>query len=590
MNRSSRELYLRLLRHVAPYWRVFAGALVAMVVLAATEPALPALLKPMLDGSFVDKDLATVNLMAVLLVLLFGVRGLSAFLSTVGLQWVAGRVVMDLRNLMFDKLVRLPSHYFDDHPAGSLISKATFDVTQVTDASTHVLTVLVRDSLAVLGLLAWMLYLDWSLTLVALVTAPVIVFMVRKLSRRLRQTSMDTQRSMGEVTHVLEEAINGQKVVRVFGGQDSEKQRFERASNRARRFQFKFSSAAAINAPVAQFIVALALAVIVYMAAHKSAANEITVGGFASFFAAMGMLFSPLKRLTAVNGALQRGLAAADSVFRLIDEASETDTGTRDIGRARGEIRFEQVSFTYETGETAALHEVDLHIRAGETVALVGPSGSGKTTLVNLIPRFYSPSGGRIRIDGMDIADITLRTLRANIALVSQDVVLFNDTVAGNIAYGPLREVPRERVVEAARAAGALDFIEALPQGFDTELGDKGVRLSGGQRQRIAIARAFLKDAPVLILDEATSSLDSIVERDIQAALERLRADRTTLVIAHRLSTIEKADSIVVMSAGRVVETGRHAELLRHSGLYAGLYRLQFSDEGEEAAGAGGAR
>ena len=587
MNSFNRELYLRLLRHVRPYWRTFALSLVAMVVLALTEPALPALLKPMLDGSFVDKDLNTVNLMAVLLVVLFGVRGLSAYLSAVGLQWVAGKLVMDLRNLMFEKLVRLPPRYFDDHPAGSLISKVTFDVTLVTDASTHVLTVLVRDSLAVVGLLAWMLYLDWTLTLVALATAPVIVFTVRRLSTRLRLMSSNMQRSMGDITHVLEEAINGQKVVRVFGGQTSEIERFGRVTNRARRFLFKFSSSASINAPLAQFIIAIALAVIVYLAAHKSAANEITVGGFASFFAAMGMLFSPLKRLTAVNGPLQKGLAAADSVFALIDEPSEPDTGTRNIGRVRGEIEFHEVGFSYETSLAPALNHIDLRIHAGQTVALVGPSGSGKTTLVNLIPRFYRPNTGRILFDGMDIAEATLDSLRANIALVSQEVVLFNDTVAGNIAYGPLREAPLERIVEAARAAGALDFIEALPARFDTELGDKGVRLSGGQRQRIAIARAFLKDAPVLILDEATSSLDSIVERDIQLALERLRADRTTLVIAHRLSTIEKADMIVVMSGGRVLESGRHAELMRRSELYAGLYQTQFSTADEERPAVG---
>jgi len=584
MRGSGAHLYLRLLHNVAPYWRTFVLGVGAMVVLAATEPAIPALLKPMLDGSFVDKDLGIAASTALLLVGLFALRGVAAFTSSAALAWVGGKLVMDLRTLVFDKLYALPADHYDRTGSGTLISKVTYDVSQVTEAGTHVLTVLVRDTLAVLGLIGWMLYLDWKLTLVALATAPVVVFVVRGLSGRLRRMSRNLQQTMGHLTQLLQESIDGQKVVRIFGGHERERRRFREHANWARRFQFKFAAAAAANSPISQFVVAVALALIIYLAAHQAASGALTVGGFVSFLTAMAMLFSPIKRLTGVNGPLQKGLAAAESVFGLLDQPPEPDYGTRILHNARGELAFENVSFAYAGAERPALEDVSLSIAPGETVALVGPSGGGKTTLINLIPRFYQPTRGRILLDGVDIAELTLASLRRNAALVSQEVVLFDDTVAANVAYGAAAESGEAQVAEALEAAQALDFVRELPQGLYTRIGQNGARLSAGQRQRLAIARAFLKDAPVLILDEATSALDSVSERKVQVGLERLRRGRTTLVIAHRLSTVEGADRIIVMAQGRVVESGTHASLLERNSLYTGLYRFQFARQGEDAA------
>jgi subfamily B ATP-binding cassette protein MsbA len=581
---TGRDLYVRLLRQVKPYWRMFALAVGAMVILAATEPALPMLLKPTLDGSFMEKDLQSVGLMAGLIVLLFVVRGAATFATTMALTWVGGKVVMDLRNRMFDKLVSLPSAYYDKHASGTLISKVTFDATQVTEAASNVLLVLVRDSLSIIGLLAWMFYLQWQLTLITFVTAPIIVLLVKYFSSRLRLMSHRLQESMGDVTHVLEEAIDGQHVVRSFGGEPYEKKRFANTAEQVRRFQLKFMAASTANSPVAQVVISVALAVILILAAHLSAAGEITIGGFVSFFAAMALLFSPIKRLTGVNGLLQRGIAAAASVFALVDEPSEADSGTRSIGRARGRLELRDLCFTYETGEDPALDHVSVTIEPGQTLALVGHSGSGKSTLAMLVPRFYVLDHGSILLDDIDTRELTLASLRSNIALVSQDIVLFNDSVAAKIAYGPLASASREDIIAAAVAAHAMEFIEDLPRGLDTQVGQKGVRLSGGQRQRLAIARAFLKDAPILIMDEATSSVDNISEQHIQAGLEQLRKGRTTIIIAHRLSTIERADKIAVMDNGSIVDVGTHAYLLEHSSLYASLYRFQIDRRAEEAA------
>ncbi len=587
MERDSRTLYRRLLGHVAPYWRIFALSILAMVVLALTEPAIAAILKPTLDGTFVDKNVDTLGTMALVLVGLFFVRGVSGFVSSVCLAWVGHKLVMDLRVAVFDKLTCLPARYFDQTTTGSLISKVTFDAGQVAEAGTSVLTVLIRDSLAIIGLLAWMIYLNWKLTLVFLIAAPFVVAIVRYFSSRLRKMSKNLQTSMGEVTHVLDETISGQRIVRTFGGQEQERERFTSGVNRARQFQVKFASAAHAVAPIAQFVTALALAVLLYIAGRQFVEGEISPGTFMSFFAAMAMLFSPLKRLTSVNGPLQRGLAAADSVFGMIDEPAEADEGTRTLSRCRGHLEFKDVSFRYEKENSGGVTSLSFVIEPGETIALVGPSGGGKSTLVNLIPRFYTPDSGQILLDGVDTKTLTLASLRRQIGLVSQDVVIFNDTVRNNIAYGALAGADDSEVVKAAEAAHAREFIDTLPQGFDTVLGQRGVGLSGGQRQRIAIARAFLKDAPVLILDEATSALDSESERHIQEALEELRRGRTTIVIAHRLSTIEWADRILVMSGGRIVESGTHEKLLKINNLYAGLYRIQFARQSEPLSAAG---
>ena len=575
---SGTALYLRLVRHVRPYWRTFALGVLGVIIVAATEPALPALLKPLLDGVFVEKNEAVIRWMPLLILGLFVVRGLAEYVSQFALSWVGNRLVMDLRGLMFRKLLTLPAHYYDNQPSGTLISKLTFDVMQVTTAATSVLMAIFKESLVIVGLLAWMLWLNWKLTLLAMVMAPVIVLVVRTISVRLRTTSRAVQSQMGDMTQVIQETIEGHRVVKLFGGQDYEQQRFDTQANNVRRQLMRQVAATAANVPIVQFIAALALATIVYLATQQSNTDQITVGGFVSFITAMLMLTAPLKRVTSVNEPLQRGLAAAESVFALIDEASESDTGTADPGRARGDIRFERVSFAYGADGRHALDMIDLAIAPGETVALVGASGSGKTTLANLVPRFYTPTGGRILLDGRDIAELKLAGLRANIALVSQDVVLFNDSVAANIAYGAMKPMARADVIVAAEAAHAMEFINAMPQGLDTVIGENGVKLSGGQRQRLAIARALLKNAPVLILDEATSALDTESERRVQAALEVLMRGRTTLVIAHRLSTIEHADRIVVLDQGRIVEVGSHGDLLSRNGSYARLYRIQFAD------------
>jgi subfamily B ATP-binding cassette protein MsbA len=574
---SGKTLYLRLLANVRPYWRVFALGILGIVIVAATEPALPALLKPLLDGVFVAKDEAVIRWTPVFIIGLFVVRGLAEYLAQYALSWVGNRLVMDLRGVMFRKLLALPARYFDDQASGNLISKLTFDVMQVTAAATSVLMVIFKESLVIFGLLAWMFWLNWKLTLLAMIMAPVIVVVVRAISLRLRKTSRAVQGLMGDMTQVIQEAIEGHRIVKLFGGQDYEQRRFDVHANKVRRQLMRQVAATAANVPIVQLIAALALAVIVYLATEQSNTDQITVGGFVSFITAMLMLTAPLKRVTSINESLQRGLAAAESVFSLIDQKSESDCGGIDLDHVRGEICFDQVHFRYGDDERSALDGINLLIAPGETVALVGASGSGKTTLANLVPRFYLPTGGRILLDGQDIAELKLTGLRANIALVSQDVVLFNESVAANIAYGILKDTNEAAVLAAAEAAHAMEFISQMPLGLQTLVGENGVKLSGGQRQRLAIARALLKNSPVLILDEATSALDTESERHVQAALEVLMRGRTTLVIAHRLSTIEHADRIVVLDKGKIIEIGSHADLLAQDGAYARLYHIQFA-------------
>jgi subfamily B ATP-binding cassette protein MsbA len=577
MNLTSTQLYLRLLTYVRPYWKAFGVSILAMAVTAATEPLLPALLKPFLDGTFIQKDDSIIRWAPLFILVIFFVRGVGGFIGTYAINWVGNKLVMDLRAEMFSKLMSLPTRFYDDHATGSLISKLTFDVTQVTSAATSAVTIVIRDSIIIIGLLGWLLYLDWKLTMLSLLIAPVVALVITTINRRLRASSRESQRAMGSITQVIEESVTAHKVVKLFGGQSYEQRRFNDETNWLRRHAMKQAAAAAANVPIVQMVAAVALSVIVYLAIAQAKSDATTVGGFLSFVAAMLMLTAPLKRLTSVTELLQRGLAASESVFELIDTPGETDTGKTVMNRATGALAFEHVSLSYQADERLALDDICLDIPAGLSVALVGASGSGKSTMANLVPRFYTPSSGRITLDGQDIRDLTLASLRSNIALVSQEVVLFNDTIAANIAYGQMREVPESEIIAAASAAHAMEFIREMPQGLETLVGEKGVRLSGGQRQRIAIARAILKNAPILILDEATSALDSESERYVQAALETLMQGRTTLVIAHRLSTIEKADRIVVMQKGKIVEFGTHAELLAKSGVYAQLHRIQFA-------------
>ncbi|WP_310449927.1 lipid A export permease/ATP-binding protein MsbA [Sulfuritalea sp.] len=575
---SSRELYLRLLGHVRPHWKGFVLTLAATALAAATEPLFPALMKPLLDKGFGQGEQGWLAWLPLAIVGIFVLRGVAGFFASYGMSWVSNRVITDLRQLMFERLMRLPASYFDAHASSVPATRIAYDVNGVAAAATSTLTVLIRDTLSVIGLVGWLLYLNWKLTLISLAVIPLTALVVRAFSKRLRRLSLSAQEGMAQMNEVLQESIRGHKVVKIFGGEQHATSRFDKVNKALRGYGMRQAIAAAAVAPITQIFASVGLAIVVYVALQQSASNETTIGGFVSFITAMLLLLAPLKHLADINAPLQRGLAAAESVFRMLDETTEVDAGTVTLGRARGEIGFAAVGLRYASAERDALTGIDLAIRPGETVALVGPSGGGKTSLVNLVPRFYHAGSGQIRIDGQDIETLTLGSLRANIAHVGQDVFLFDDTVAANIAYGGKRDAGREEIEAAARAAHALDFIATMPQGFDTVIGENGARLSGGQRQRIAIARAILKDAPILILDEATSALDSESERAVQEALEELMRGRTTLVIAHRLSTVERADRIVVLSQGRIAEIGNHAALLAAGGLYAGLYRLQFAE------------
>jgi subfamily B ATP-binding cassette protein MsbA len=576
---SSKILYLRLLQYVVPYWRIFALAIFAIIVMAITDPVLAALIQPLLDGGFVEKDPSMIKLMPIFLIILILIKGMATLASSVGMTYVASRLVMDLRAAMFRKILTLPTSEFDKTSSGVLLSKVTYDVNRVMAAATDALVILVRDSLAVIGLLAWMFYLNWMLSLIVFSTVPAIIVVIRIVSKRLRKINISMQDAMGNMTRVLEEAIGGHKLVKVFGGYHYEENRFQSTSNQVRRFEVKTKIMSGFSVFLVQMFTASALGVIIYIAALQSAADNITVGGFVSLFTAMGMLFSPIKRLTKVNDQLQQGLAAAQSVFNLIDQTSEISETKPDrfLKPVRfdfnGKLTFQHLHFAYEDQATPALQDISLIIQPGETIAFVGASGSGKTTLAHLIPRFYTLTDGHLLIDDININDLPLTHLRANIALVSQEVILFNDSVAANIAYGAMADAPREKIIAAAQSAYAMEFIEQMPDGLDTIIGERGVKLSGGQRQRLAIARALLKEAPILIFDEATSALDTQSEYQVQKSLDKLKQGRTTIIIAHRLSTIAKADRIVVMEKGRIVEMGSHSQLIEKQGIYAKLYK-----------------
>jgi subfamily B ATP-binding cassette protein MsbA len=572
------KLYRRLLRYVRPYKGIFGFAVIGMLVVASTDVLMLRIIQPLLNN-IGAVDVEKTKYLPFMIVGVFVLRGLGSYASEYGLAWIGTRVVYDLRCEASDHLLRLPTTFYDASSAGFLLSKVTFDAQQVASTASEAITVAIRNTLTIAFMLAYLLWMNWQLTLIAFAAFPLVGYAIKRINKRVKRVSVLVQQRTGALTHALEEAIGAHRVVKVFGGEAYESSRLRAAADKLRLAMAKQSAAAALGTPINQIIVSTAVGAILWVAIRQSAGGQYGAGDFVTYIFALLHLLNQVKTLGNVTTVIQRGLTAAESVFALIDETPEADTGTVTVERARGGIRFERVTKRYHDDGAPALDGVDLDIAPGESVALVGPSGGGKTTLVNLIPRFYSPTAGRVRLDGQDLAAIRIADLRRQIALVSQEIVLFNDTVAANIAYGTMAGAPQEAIERAAVAANALDFIRAQPKGFDTIVGERGIRLSGGQRQRIAIARAILKDAPILILDEATSALDTESEHLIQAALDRLMQGRTTIVIAHRLSTIEHCDRIVVLDGGRIAEQGTHAALLAGQGVYARLHSRQFKDE-----------
>lgn len=571
------ETYKRLLNYALKHWGIFLIAVISMIVVAMMAAAFAALMKPLMDDAFVSHDPDTIQWIPFAVVAIYLIRAVAAFISVYGVNWVGRNIIHELRREMFNNMLQFPKSFYDKATTGELIAKYTFDVEQVANAATKVVTILVRDSFTAIGLIAWMFYLNVTLATTFVVAGPIIAFLVVIVSRRFRKLSKNIQGSMGDISRVLEESINAQLVIKVFGGQHYETSQFERVNQVNRRQNLKLMMTQAISSPIIQLIIAVALAFIIFIATTEDALQEITTGIFTSFMVAMFMLFAPVRQLTTVNAELQRGIAAADSVFAFIDQKQESDKGTYTVDRVAGALQFDGVHQQYDTGKQV-LSDINIDIKPGQTVAFVGRSGSGKSSLLNLIPRMYDVSSGSIKLDGVDIAEYDMANLRSHIAYVGQDVVLFNDSIAHNIAYGALDDHEQQQIEQAAEQAHALEFIRQTKDGFNTVVGERGVMLSGGQRQRIAIARALLKNAPVLILDEATSALDTESERYIQSSLQTLMRNRTTLVIAHRLSTIENADLIIVLDEGKIVESGTHDELLQLDNHYAALHKMQFNE------------
>jgi subfamily B ATP-binding cassette protein MsbA len=568
----------RAARMLRPYKGRLGLAFLGMILTAATEPMLPAVLKVLLDRGFVGKPTIALWMVPAAVVGIFILRGVSTFTTGYMMTWVSTRMLNELRAAMFQRVLDVPAGFYANTSVGKVINSLMFEAQQVIDMVRNVLTSLIRDTLTVLVLLIFLFWQNWQLTFIALVLLPLTATVVRLTGKRVRRLTREYLEVNAEMTQVMEETTRAQQVIKIFGGHDYERKRFDERSARLRRFSMRMASTQAATVPVTQVMAATAVATVIVIALIQSSQGSQTVGGFVAFISAMLMLLTPLKRLAEVSGPLQRGLAAAESVYGLIDAPVERSGGQALAQRAAGRLDFIDVGFTYPGQAAAALSHINLSIMPGETVAFVGMSGGGKTTLVSLVPDFYPATSGEIRLDNQPIGQISLASLRAQIAMVSQNVVLFDDTVAANVAYGD--HVPdRARIEAAARAAYLDEVVAGLPQGLDTPIGNNGMRLSGGQRQRLAIARAIYKDAPILILDEATSALDSESERAVQTALERLMQGRTTLVIAHRLSTIERADRIVVLEGGRIVEVGSHAQLLEKNGVYANLYHLQFEKE-----------
>ncbi|OOF33721.1 lipid A ABC transporter ATP-binding protein/permease MsbA [Salinivibrio costicola] len=579
-DKTTWQTFKQLWPYIANYKLGLIVAIVALVMNAASDTLMLSMLGPLLDQGFSYDDVEGdfLKWMPLYLVILMLVRGLSSFVSAYCLSWVSGNVVMTMRRRMFNHFMKMPVSFFDQESSGALLSRITYDSEQVASATSGALVSLVREGASILGLMILMFWSSWQLSAILLVIAPVVAISIQVVSKRFRRISSNMQDAMGSVTSSAEQMLKGHKVVLSYGGQDVEKKRFEKVSNRMRQQTMKLVSAQAIANPVIQLIASMALVVVLILANTEAIRSELTAGTFAVVFGAMFGLMRPLKSLTNVTSQFQRGMAACHSLFNLMELETEKDTGTHEAEQINGDIKVEDVVFTYPSREAPALNHVSFEVPAGKTLALVGRSGSGKSTIANLLTRFYEIDSGSITLDGMPIEQYTLSNLRQQVAVVSQNVHLFNDTVANNIAYAAADQYSLEQIKHAAKLAYADDFIRAMDEGYDTMIGENGVSLSGGQRQRIAIARALLRNAPVLILDEATSALDTESERAIQAALDELQKDRTVLVIAHRLSTIEDADQILVVDEGEIVERGSHQALLAHNGAYAQLHRIQFGD------------
>ena len=572
---TSLKIYLRLLEYVIPYWKAFAISLLGFLIFASTQPALAALMEYLVD-SLQAEQRDEIYWVPVATVGIIFFRGIGSFLGSYYIAKVANNVVHTLRCRIFNKYTNLPNEFFDDRNSGHLLSRVTYDVQQVTAAATDAIKIVVREGLTVIGLLGYLMYMNWMLSLIFIAIAPIIGLLVSYASKRFKAISKNIQMTMGDITHVSSELIKNYRVVRSFGGEDYEKERFSKASLSNFKQTMKMVQTGAINTPVLQLIVACALALMIYLALLLM--TNASPGEFVAYITAAGLIPKPIRQLSEVNAKIQKGIAGAESVFDVLDERQEEDNGQYQPSRIEGKIDIKNLNFSYSTEQKTILKNINISIEPGMTVALIGRSGSGKTTLSNLIPRFYNHQQGDILIDDVDVNDYKLSNLREHISLVTQNVTLFNDTIANNIAYGTLQKTPIELIKNAAKEANAYEFIEQLPNGWDTLVGENGLKLSGGQRQRIAIARALLKDAPILILDEATSALDTESEQLIQNALENAMKNRTTIVIAHRLSTIQNADEILVMDQGEIIESGTHSALLKNSGPYAKLLKNQVNN------------
>ena len=573
------QVYRRLIAYSFPYWRYLLIAVIGLVLTAASQPLFAWIMGPLLDKAILQHDPDVIAWLPVGILGIFLLRGTTMFISSYYMGIVGRRITKTLRNQVFTSMLYMPISFFEKQTSGKLLAYISYYADQIANTSIRGMTSIIQDSVTIIGLLGLMFYQNWQLALTMLLVFPIITLIVLYVSKRLRRLSHKVQNSVGDVTHISNEMIHGYKTIRIFNGNHYESNRFNAANEKNMQLQMKRLVTELLSTPIVQLMVAIALAVIIYIATLPSTLETLSPGSFMSFIMSMILLLTPIRNLTQLNSQLQGAIAAGESIFDLLDSPPEKDTGTQTLKNCQGRVTYKDISFIYSGTEQTVLKNINFTIEAGETIAIVGKSGSGKTTLVNLLPRFYNNEKGEILIDNIPVSDIKLHNIRENISYVGQDIVLFNDTIRNNIAYGDMQKLPIEKIKEAAHAAHALEFIEKLPNGFDTEIGDNGVLLSGGQRQRLAIARATLSPAPILILDEATSALDTESERYIQIALDKLLKNRTTFVIAHRLSTIENADRIFVMEGGEIIESGKHADLLKLNKKYAQLHAMQFNEK-----------